>query len=1243
MKSKFTLVGTLLAFGATLPMVAHANTEAVAAVDSTYATKMIEFLPAPGQFVGTNFAQPGTTYCIGKNGTCVSLGGFGGYIILEFAKPIVNDPHNPYGVDFTIHGNSFTADIQGVWTEPGAVMVMKDENHNGLPDDTWYELAGSDYYLSTTKKNVSMTYYNPHYNGRHTMFYRCDDGTAGAMRTNQFHQQSYFPGDYAFSSPNNHYDSITYTGNLIKGCSDLSTPSYIENYRAQLFGYCDNKGAIQGEVHNPYTTTMAKGGDGFDLDWAVDKDGNYVPIDTVKWVKIYTSLNQDCGWLGEISTEVTWAQRVTPDSTYTHRNYYAHYIGIPQLKAVVGQPIQYEGLLFKNGRPCNEGTPQWSLSNDSCGTIDQTGKFTPTHGGQVYVRFTQLASCGANDTIVVARDSVRLRVVELTGVVLEMEGNASTASNDSTSLYVGEYTYITAQSVDNISEYINTLKANRYSYDTYTWTTSNPAVGTIQNGLFHADQAGRTMLYAYSNTNPALYDSILVIVKEPTITVKNNPVMLDYKTPEEEYELSDLFDANGAVIKLKSYTHKGTKAEIEWDDEILYVEFTKDDFGTDTVVFELQAFNKDFTIELPFCYYQGDILPQNKRLFFVNGGAFGGSQPTELLAYDTESKQTSSVGTVNATSVQDMVIDGAYAYVAADNYIARFNTSSDEQVALRYCQDTTQWDDGLGKSGYGLNNKMAVYKNWLLVTRQNSSYAPEDGYNVRVYNKTDLSLVRKIAVSDQATDLAIVDSKAYIMINGGYAGTTSSMAIIDLMTLTLTEEVTLGEAGLNVSQLLPKGDIIYAVRRDNYAVQSAVLDFDTKTNTFTETETNLPSSFNSAPAAIDPMTGDSILLATETAFVAYNTQTGETSTTAVMTTPTAGLSPMGSTHDTETGLYYVAYGSWSGNGEGRIYNADFSAAGSFTGVGASPEAMAMGAKLARNNAPQRKSTLTTKIVAVNEYNTYSSGVTIFKSSFSDTENNIDNVYLKNWARYADWLTPTLSYASGAKFSYKFPTSLINKIGEDSVVHIYAEAIDAYGASVEYEAYTITFRPAVYTIYAHPMADVLVAKNADDKVLSLKDVFTWKTPANSNVTFAKSVKANTNPDLVTATIDGDDLTLSFAADKVGTADLTLLQTGRYNKADLYMKSAETTLHVVVSDATTSLDETEENSLVVYPNPVVDYLQVYLAEAGTICVYDLTGQCIAEVAGHAGLNTLSAAAWSNGAYIVKSGTLSAKVIK
>ena len=42
----------------------------------------------------------------------------------------------------------------------------------------------------------------------------------------------------------------------------------------------------------------------FKIDWAVDKDGKPVHLDGIDFVKIYTAVNQNCGWLGEASTEI---------------------------------------------------------------------------------------------------------------------------------------------------------------------------------------------------------------------------------------------------------------------------------------------------------------------------------------------------------------------------------------------------------------------------------------------------------------------------------------------------------------------------------------------------------------------------------------------------------------------------------------------------------------------------------------------------------------------------------------------------------------------------------------------------------------------------------------------------------------------------------------------------------------------------------------------------------------------------
>lgn len=516
-----------------------------------YVSKIIEYMPAPGQFTNeSGWGTPSAAEKIVTRTGGVSLGGFGGYIILGFDQPIVNRPQNPYGVDFQIKGNSFTANLYGVWTEAGAVQVMKDKNNNGIPDDgDWYELAGSDYYLSTTKRNLKMTYYNPKYDTRFTVPWRTNQGINGAMRTNQFHNHSYFPDPFIFGSDP---DSITYTGNMIKGCINLSSPSYVQNHRAQLFGYVDNRGYNRTNLTralNPYyNDENGNAIDGFDLNWAVDRNGNHVALDSVHFVRIYTALNQDGGWLGELSTEVLEGAITTPDPNYVPRDYYAHYVSIPQLKILNGQTLQYEGFLFKNGRPSSEGTPQWSLSNAEVGTIDQNGLFTATAVGDTKIIFRQKEGLPA--------DTAMLRVVELKKVLIQMEGNASTVSNDTTNVLINEKIYINVECEDNITEKLNNRLANRYTYETFNWTTTHPEIGTIKNGLFHAKQAGQTKLYVRPSTRPDLVDSIVVNVGEiPELRLKRDEIRLAENQLEGTLSASDLFEkSDKATIFLKKIT-----------------------------------------------------------------------------------------------------------------------------------------------------------------------------------------------------------------------------------------------------------------------------------------------------------------------------------------------------------------------------------------------------------------------------------------------------------------------------------------------------------------------------------------------------------------------------------------------------------------------------------------------------------------------------------------------------------------
>jgi formylglycine-generating enzyme required for sulfatase activity len=79
-----------------------------------------------------------------------SLGAFAGYAVFGFDHSI----ENKTGPDIICMGNAF-----GSWEELGVMWVSKDENHNGLPDDTWYELLGAQ--GNDVRRRLALTMYRP--------------------------------------------------------------------------------------------------------------------------------------------------------------------------------------------------------------------------------------------------------------------------------------------------------------------------------------------------------------------------------------------------------------------------------------------------------------------------------------------------------------------------------------------------------------------------------------------------------------------------------------------------------------------------------------------------------------------------------------------------------------------------------------------------------------------------------------------------------------------------------------------------------------------------------------------------------------------------------------------------------------------------------------------------------------------------------------------------------------------------
>lgn len=68
---------------------------------------------------------------------------------------------------------------------------MQDVNGNGLPDDEWYELRGSETGKPTTIQDYEVTYFRPASDGSHT--YWIDNlGNTGWVDFNAYHTQPYY-------------------------------------------------------------------------------------------------------------------------------------------------------------------------------------------------------------------------------------------------------------------------------------------------------------------------------------------------------------------------------------------------------------------------------------------------------------------------------------------------------------------------------------------------------------------------------------------------------------------------------------------------------------------------------------------------------------------------------------------------------------------------------------------------------------------------------------------------------------------------------------------------------------------------------------------------------------------------------------------------------------------------------------------------------------------------------------------
>ena len=250
-----------------------------------YVTQVFDYHYAPGQHA--HLAKtPGWISGEFLSDSTIYLGGWGGYIVLGFD----HDVYNTEGKNLVIYCGGSAA------PEPGIIYLMDDTNGNGLPDDEWFEVKGSEINHPDCIRDYKLTYYKPE-NADDNVTWKDKFGNTGELpKSNKWWWKT-------------DADSVTFTGTRLPDAyynynsAQEGSPEYWLVYPDLFkYGYAENGKGAGREAAIDYSERLK--GNLIDISDAIDKDGNPAQLKKIRFIKIQTGVFQQAGWLGEVSTEI---------------------------------------------------------------------------------------------------------------------------------------------------------------------------------------------------------------------------------------------------------------------------------------------------------------------------------------------------------------------------------------------------------------------------------------------------------------------------------------------------------------------------------------------------------------------------------------------------------------------------------------------------------------------------------------------------------------------------------------------------------------------------------------------------------------------------------------------------------------------------------------------------------------------------------------------------------------------------
>jgi len=308
-----------------------------------------------------------------------------------------------------------------------------------------------------------------------------------------------------------------------------------------------------------------------------------------------------------------------------------------------------------------------------------------------------------------------------------------------------------------------------------------------------------------------------------------------------------------------------------------------------------------------------------KSVVVLNGGAYSDPNDFVTLAnYKPETGITQTIATIFTHSVQGLLVHDGFAYVAAQDSLAKVNIESGEIMAI------------VAVAGV---NKFAVYNDLLIVSRQ----FPVTSEFVQIRKIADLELVTSIPeISDEVWEISVAGDSAYVSVAGGWAVTQGKLAVLDMKNLAFVREMNLGEDALGIGPSFIKGGNIFFVCITPWGgTTGTIIKYNLITSAY---------SFDQSEYAFGKVAGifgDKLFLLINGNIGTFNLSTMAVENVNLIPNPFSNLDITALVLDSVSDLLYVNYSYWvAPDGVGKVYNLSGNELGEYE-VGVSAEAVAV--------------------------------------------------------------------------------------------------------------------------------------------------------------------------------------------------------------------------------------------------------------------------------------------------------------